>query len=190
MRDDGRMAGRTLLILDLDETLVHATDVPLDRAHDFEVGPYVVYRRPGVDVFIRAMSMHFELAVWTSSTRLYAEPVVAELFPVGIKPSFVWSRERCTRRFDPDTHDFEWAKNLDKVKRRGYALERVLIVDDTPKKLERHYGNLVRVKPFEGDPSDTELHGLTEYLPTLADAANVRRIEKRYWRKARVAADA
>jgi RNA polymerase II subunit A small phosphatase-like protein len=190
MRDDGRMASRTLLILDLDETLVHATDAPLDRMHDFEVGPYVVYRRPGVDTFIRAMSMHFELAVWTSSTRLYAEPVVADLFPAGIAPSFVWSRERCTRRFDPDTHDFEWSKNLDKVKRRGYALERVLIVDDTPKKLERHYGNMVRVKPFEGDPSDTELHDLAAYLPTLADAANVRRIEKRYWRKARVAADA
>lgn len=178
---------RTLLILDLDETLVHATDAPLERAHDFEVGPYVVYRRPGVDAFIRAMSAHFELAVWTSSTRLYAEPVVAELFPADIAPGFVWSRERCTRRFDPDTHDFEWAKNLDKVKRRGYPLERVLIVDDTPKKLDRHYGNLVRVKPFEGDPSDTELFGLIEYLPTLADAANVRSIEKRDWRKARTA---
>lgn len=181
------MTGRTLLILDLDETLVHATDAPLSHAHDFEVGPYVVYRRPGVDAFIRAMSAHFELAVWTSSTRLYAEPVVAELFPADIAPGFVWSRERCTRRFDPDTHDFEWAKNLDKVKRRGYPLERVLIVDDTPKKLDRHYGNLVRVKPFEGDPSDTELFGLIEYLPTLADAANVRCIEKRYWRKARTA---
>lgn len=73
------------------------------------------------------------------------------------------------------------------MKRRGYPLERVLIVDDTPKKLDRHYGNLVRVKPFEGDPSDTELFGLIEYLPTLADAANVRSIEKRDWRKARTA---
>lgn len=182
------MSGRTLLILDLDETLVHATEAPLARAHDFEVGPYVVYRRPGAEAFIRAMSAHFELAVWTSSTRLYAEPVVAALFPADIVPSFVWSRERCTRRFDPDAHDFEWAKNLDKVKRLGYRLERVLMVDDTPKKLERHYGNLVRVKAFEGDQADVELFGLVDYLPTLADAENVRRIEKRYWRKARVGA--
>lgn len=184
------MSDRTLLILDLDETLVHATDAPLERAHDFEVGPYVVYRRPGVDAFIRAMDAHFELAVWTSSTRLYAEPMVAELFPAGIVPSFVWSRERCTQRFNPETHDFEWAKNLDKLKRKGYPLERVLMIDDTPEKLAKHYGNLVRVKPFEGDPSDAELFGLIDYLPTLADAANVRRIEKRHWRKAWAPVDA
>ena len=166
---------------------MHATDAPLARAHDFEVGPYVVYRRPGVDAFIRGMHAHFELAVWTSSTRLYADAVVAELFPVDIVPVFAWSRERCTRRFDPDAHDFEWTKNLDKVKRRGYPLERVLMLDDTPKKLARHYGNLVRLLPFEGDPDDVELFALIEYLPTLADASNVRSIEKRDWRKARKA---
>ena len=178
------MTDRSLLILDLDETLVHATESPLSHLHDFEVGPYVVYRRPGVESFVRAMHRHFVLAVWTSSTRLYAEGVVPQIFPAEIPLRFVWSRERCTRRFDPETHDFEWAKNLDKVKRLGFPLERVLIVDDTPKKLERHYGNLVRVKAFEGDLSDTELFGLIEYLPTLAEVPNVRSVEKRYWRKA------
>lgn len=178
-------AARSLLILDLDETLVHASESPLEHPHDFEVGPYVVYRRPGLDAFIRAMHAHFDLAVWTSSTRLYAEGVVPMIFPADIPLRFVWSRERCTRRFDSETHDFEWAKNLDKVERRGFPLERVLIVDDTPKKLERHYGNLVRVRAFEGDPSDTELFGLIDYLPTLASVPNVRRVEKRFWRKAR-----
>lgn len=175
------MTERCLLILDLDETLVHAKDQPLSRPHDFEVGPYVVYRRPGVDMFLRAMHQHFDLAVWTSSTRGYAGPVVAALFPEGITPRFVWSRERCTRRFDPETHDFEWAKNLAKVKRQGYRLERVLMVDDTPEKLAKHYGNLVRVRAFEGDPGDRELFGLADYLPTLASVPNVRRIEKRLW---------
>lgn len=173
----------TLLVLDLDETLVHATEGSLDRDPDFEVGPYAVYRRPGLDSFLSKASSHFDLAVWTSSTRLYAASVVAAIFSPDIDLKFVWSRERCTMRFDPEQHDYEWAKNLDKVKRRGYALEQVLMVDDTPAKLARHYGNLVRVRPFFGDLADRELFHLGEYLPTLAEVSNVRRIEKRFWRK-------
>jgi len=68
-------------------------------------------------------------------------------------------------------------------KRRGYALERVLVVDDSPEKHTRNYGNLVRVEPFLGDPSDDELSHLARYLPTLAKAENVRSIEKRRWRQ-------
>lgn len=173
-----------LLILDLDETLIHATEGGLERDPDFDVGPYSVYKRPGLDAFIAAVRPHFQLAVWTSSTRLYAEPVVASLFPPDLTLAFVWSRERCTMRFHPEHHDWEWAKNLGKLKRRGYRLEQVLMVDDTPAKLARHYGNLVRVRPFLGDLADRDLVQLGEYLPTLAAAPDVRKIEKRFWRKA------
>ncbi|MCS3811349.1 HAD family hydrolase [Xanthomonas sp. 4461] len=173
----------TLLILDLDETLVHATEACLDRDPDFEVGPYAVYRRPGLDSFLSTVSSHFDLAVWTSSTRFYADPVVAAIFPPSTDLKFVWSRERCTMRFYPEQHDYEWTKNLGKVKRKGYQLEQVLMVDDTPAKLAKHYGNLVRVRPFFGDLADRELFHLGEYLPTLAKAPNVRKIEKRSWRK-------
>ncbi|KRG63830.1 hypothetical protein ABB27_17290 [Stenotrophomonas terrae] len=173
-----------LLILDLDETLIHATDCYLDRDPDFEVGPYAVYKRPGLDLFLSKVRSQFHLAVWTSSTRLYAAPVVENIFPHDVDLKFVWSRERCTMRFDPEHHDYEWAKNLDKLKRRGYKLEHVLMLDDTPAKLARHYGNLVRVKPFLGNLADRELFQLSDYLPTLAETPNVRRIEKRFWRKA------
>jgi len=44
-----------------------------------------------------------------------------------------------------------------------------------------NYGNLVRARPFEGAPDDDELLLLARYLPTLAMAENVRRIEKRGW---------
>ncbi|MBB4128472.1 RNA polymerase II subunit A small phosphatase-like protein [Xanthomonas translucens] len=173
----------TLLVLDLDETLIHATEGCLDRDPDFEIGPYAVYKRPGLDAFLSTVSSHFDLAVWTSSTRLYAAPAVAAIFSPDADLKFIWSRERCTMRFDPEHQDYEWAKNLGKVKRRGYRLEQVLMVDDTPAKLAKHYGNLVRVKPFFGDLADRELFQLAEYLPTLAKAPNVRRIEKRFWRK-------
>jgi RNA polymerase II subunit A small phosphatase-like protein len=177
-----------LLVLDLDETLIHATEAGLEHTPDFEVGPYAVYKRPGLDAFLSTMGACFTLAVWTSSTRPYAIPVVANIFPAGIELAFVWARERCTPRFDPEQQDHEWTKNLGKLKRRGHRLEQVLMVDDTPAKLARHYGNLVRIKPFFGDPADRELFQLGEYLPTLAGATNVRTIEKRFWRR-RIADD-
>lgn len=179
----GQPHGKKLLVLDLDETLIHATETGLDRAPDFEVGPYAVYKRPGLEAFLSAMQAHFDLAVWTSSTGAYALPVVAHIFPPEVQPKFVWARERCTLRFHGEDHDYEWAKNLDKLKRRGYRLEHVLMLDDTPAKLANHYGNLVRARPFFGDLADRELYLLSDYLPTLALAENVRRIEKRFWRK-------
>ncbi len=56
---------RSLLILDLDETLIWATEEALDQAPDFEVGPYSVYKRPGVAEFLATAMQWFELAVWT-----------------------------------------------------------------------------------------------------------------------------
>lgn len=173
-----------LLVLDLDETLLFADEIGTGRPADFEVAEYLVYKRPGLDAFIETIRPHFQLAVWTSSTRLYAEAVVPHLFPPGLDLRFVWARDRCTQRFDPDRHEYVWTKNLSKLKRLGHALERVLIVDDSPEKLEKHYGNLVRVHPFEGNPEDRELEALGRYLPTLSQIANVRRVEKRFWRAA------
>jgi RNA polymerase II subunit A small phosphatase-like protein len=173
-----------LLVLDLDETLVYADEARLEHAPDFEVGPYAVYRRPGLDDFLRTVGAHFRLGVWTSSSEGYARPVVENVFPAELTLEFVWSRDRCTRRFFAETYEYEWAKNLDKLKRRGWDLGEVLMVDDTPAKLAKHCGNLVRVRPFLGDPADDELPALAQYLLTLVDVANVRKVEKRRWRRA------
>lgn len=74
-----------------------------------------------------------------------------------------------------------WVKDLEKLKRPGFALERVLFVDDTPSKLDRNYGNLVGVGPFHGDPQDRVLVRLDAFLATLIDVGDVRRVEKRGW---------
>ena len=50
------------------------------------------------------------------------------------------------------------------MKRRGYSLDRTLMLDDTPQKLERNYGNHLRISPFEGDPDDSELANVVPFL--------------------------
>lgn len=59
------------------------------------------------------------------------------------------------------------------------------MLDDTPRKLARHYGNLVPIRPFDGntDGQDTELALLPVFLDTLKDCENVRKIKKRGWRR-------
>ena len=72
-------------------------------------------------------------------------------------------------------------KDLKKLRKRGYDLRQIIVVDNTPQKLNRSYGNLVRIDDFTGDRSDKELRRLMSYLEELAAAENIRSIEKRGW---------
>jgi len=56
-------------------------------------------------------------------------------------------------------------------------------VDDSPEKLSRNYGNLVRVQPYAGGMDDV-LELLAGYLATLSEEHDVRRVEKRGWLEA------
>jgi len=73
-------------------------------------------------------------------------------------------------------------KKLSKVKNIGYDIDRILMIDDTPKKLSQNYGNYIRIRPFEGDQSDREFEQLGLYLESIADEPDLRSIEKRVWR--------
>jgi RNA polymerase II subunit A small phosphatase-like protein len=172
-----------LLILDLDETLIHASGVPLDRPADFIAGRWHVYKRPHLEAFLASCLEWFTVAVWTSASPAYATRIVATVFPNPEQLAFVWAADRCSQRYDHEMFEHYWRKNLHKVRRKGWPLERVIVVDDTPRKWEQSYGNLVRVRAFEGDPADDELPLLLRYLEELRHVPNVRRIEKRYWRQ-------
>jgi TFIIF-interacting CTD phosphatase-like protein len=173
---------KKLLILDLDETLIYAAEASLPRKADFLVGQYHVYKRPFLDAFLKSCLDWFEVAVWTSSTPLYAIEIVSVIFEDPEILSFVWASDHCTVVYDIEWFEYYNRKNLKKVKRKGYRLESIIAVDDTPQKWERSYGNLVRVNPFEGDERDDELKYLLLYLEQLRYAENIRSVEKRFWR--------
>lgn len=172
---------KKLLILDLDETLVYATEELLERKEDFVVGQYYVYKRPYLQKFIEFCLENFDVAVWTSSTMNYAIKVVDKIFPNPDVLKFFWARERCTFSFDEEGRDNFLEKKMTKVRRCGYDLAKVIVVDDTPEKWRNSYGNLVRVKSFFGETDDNELKKLILYLQQIKSADNVRKIEKRGW---------
>ncbi|MCP3098011.1 HAD family hydrolase [Myxococcus sp. K15C18031901] len=164
----------------------------MERAPDLQRFGYSLYARPHLASFLAACAARFQLAIGSSADDAYVAGVVQHLLPANLPLAFVWGRSRATfsvdrRRLmedgflDPSSHD-EYAKKLKKVKRLGYRLERMLIVDDTPAKCVHNHGNAIYVKPYQAAADDAELPLLAKYLATLADVPNVRTLEKRHWR--------
>lgn len=172
-----------LIILDLDETLIHATESELERPFDFRFDNYFIYERPHLRQFLTDISKHFSVGIWSSAGDDYVNEVVRHIKPDSVDFVVVWGRSKCSLKRDLtfDTYCFE--KRLDKLKKKGFRLEQILVVDDSPSKSRTNYGNAIYIKEFTGDTSDKELQALYNYLLTLKAVDNVRTIEKRGWRR-------
>jgi TFIIF-interacting CTD phosphatase-like protein len=177
---------RHLLILDLDETLIHAKENGEPHGlppPNITIPEFKIWKRPFLDAFIAKITDWFDVAIWTSSSKAYAEAVIPHIFPAPALLIFAWSRSKCTLHYDYEYEEYFWRKNLNKVKRPfSRSLEQILVIDDSPKKLDSHYGNLISVLPFEGSMQDTELRDILPFLEWIRSVPNVRVIEKRYWR--------
>jgi len=171
-----------LLIFDLDETLIHATENALDVSADFHFDKYFVHKRPHLDKFLIDISKHFAIGIWSSADDIYVTEIVKNIKPDNVDFEIIWGRSRCSlkRNYDLDSYFFE--KRLDKLKKKGFKLEQIIIVDDTPEKSRNNYGNAIYINEFSGDATDEELKHLHDYLLTLKNVDNVRIIEKRGWR--------
>jgi carboxy-terminal domain RNA polymerase II polypeptide A small phosphatase len=184
---------KKLLILDLDETLIHATRIKLSREPDFMVFDYFVYKRPHLAAFLAACSDIYQLAIWSSASDDYVEEVVKNIISPTIKLEFVWGRSKCTPRYPTqedffrdsyDNQHYYYTKQLKKIKKQGFSLDRTLIVDDTPEKVKDNFGNAIYPTAFLGDlEEENELLLLLDYLKYLDRFDNIRKIEKRNWRR-------
>ena len=171
-----------LVVLDLDETLVHSPHAALTDPPAFALGTYSVYVRPFLKVFLQEVFSKYLVAIWTAAGCEFAEGVVANIVAPESPLQFLWSAECCTQRFDRETREHFTVKKLRKIRKKGYDLARVLVIDDSPEKHMLNYGNLVQVVPFTGDSTDAELLRLLPYLEWINTEANVRAIDKRNWR--------
>ena len=189
---------KTLLILDIDETLIFSFTQTLEKPFDFTLFNYFVYKRPYLKEFFDKIKDHFLIALWSSADDEYVEEIVKKIIPKDVELEFVWARSWCSYKrnfngvfddyqdfqnfFSADSSHYHFIKPLKKLKKKGYKLERILIVDDTPHKAKQNYGNVIYPKEYKGENEDNELLLLSNYLLTLKDKTNVRRIEKRGWK--------
>lgn len=172
---------RILVVLDLDETLIHCSPFDFKDDCDFSIDENRCQKRKGLEEFIRDLSYSFDLAIWSSAPDDYVEKVSKAIKPKEVDFKFVWGRSKCTldKEFvsrDPEhLHDENFIKDLSLIAElQDYAIEKILIVDDSPQKARLHLNNLICVNRFTGGRKDNELAELKKYLMTLKDIKDVR----------------
>ncbi len=161
-----------LVILDLDETLIHSRREPLERAPDFFLDPLSVYFRPSATELISALAQKFELAVWSAGSPLYVDTVVQTIFPEGINPLFVWNRDHCTQKFEFFPFQILFTKDLNKMEDFGFDLTRTFIIEDDLVKVSSFADNALIVSQYFGEDFDDELTHLVSFFENLNGDTN------------------
>jgi RNA polymerase II subunit A small phosphatase-like protein len=158
---------RPLIIFDLDETLIHSRQEPLERTPDYVLERLHVYFRPNAVELILAAAKNHEIGVWSAGSPLYVESIVNQLFPVSIKPLFVWNRDHCNARFEISYFQTMFSKDLNKIQDFGYNLKNTLIIEDDPLKIRDFGANAIIVSQYFGDAADNELSSLVQFIEGL-----------------------
>jgi carboxy-terminal domain RNA polymerase II polypeptide A small phosphatase len=161
-----------LLIFDLDETLIHSTENALKVSHDFQYEEYFVYKRPHLHTFLKECSKYCTLAIWSSADDAYVAGVSRLIVPSDVEMKFVWSRSQCwtkiVKREDEVTgihrKEIQFIKPMERIRRKGYKMKDLMIIDDSSFKVIDNPGNYIIIKAFTGDQEDVELMHLLEYL--------------------------
>ncbi|KAJ8357702.1 hypothetical protein SKAU_G00204960 [Synaphobranchus kaupii] len=172
-----RSTPEATLVLDLDETLVFSTLGDLDNAEytfhtPFQNQKYKVYviLRPHVRKFLERMSKIFEMFVYTSAKREYAEKILDVLDPQ--KKLF---RHRL---YQDDCFCIlgHYVKDLGLLQR---DLAKTVVLDNAPHTFPYHVMNMIPIPSWVGDKDDKELLKLIPYLEKLSEAEDFRQVLKR-----------
>ena len=136
------------LVLDLDETLVHY--------FEDENEAYVKVRL-GAEHFIRELSKYCEIAIFTASTKYYADIVIDGLDCKDLI-DFRLYREHTTLTNGINVKD---------LSRLGRDLSKIIIIDNIEENYQFQKNNGLNICDFEGDENDNELSFLLEDLLKL-----------------------
>lgn len=135
-----------LVVLDIDETLLHASTFPLTNPCDYKAERTWVYKRPYVDGFLRYCQQNFLVGVWTSARASYAQEIVEQVFPY-LSLVFVFNETHCESGVDENGHIIS-IKPLNKLATLGFDLSQIVMIDDSPEKHSLNPANLLQVAPF------------------------------------------
>lgn len=175
-----------LLVIDLDSTLIYASETEIHKTFDYKVFQFFVYLRPFFFQFLKSVSGCFSLALWSAGSDKYVQNIFEKVFPQEICFDFIWARSRCD--FEGYSEEFLsendlYSKNLNVLKRFGYDMERVLILDDSPSICLKNKKNSIHIQPFLGSDADKELFYLNKYLLKISKEKNVMELDTSSWYK-------
>jgi CTD small phosphatase-like protein 2 len=166
-------AGKMTLLLDIDETLVHASISPrpglrYDTVVHIDDGPnsgdiFVAYR-PHLHTFLRAVAPLFEVAVFTASQSCYADPLMDTIDPNKTLVTDRLYRQHCVEVQGGRVKDLNLC---------GRSLDRMVIIDNSPIAYCFQPRNAIPILSWFDDQKDDELLKLIPLLEKLATQETV-----------------
>ena len=174
-----------LLVLDLDETLVHCCNfdqrsnkqtvtLPLKSPQGAYQGLIKFNVRSGVGSFLKKMAEHYQVVVFTASDRQYARTILNYIDP-DQSVSKLLTRDSCSfTRAGLFVKDLRIFKDKD--------LSKVILVDNLAKCSLPQLDNSIPVLPFINDEKDNELQELGHFLLKILSENNIPSFLRDYFR--------
>ena len=138
------------LVLDIDETIVHSLNLPF--------GNYFLLR-PGVINFLEEISKLYEIIIFTSSPKIYADGILNK---IDIDNNYF------SHRLYKDHVIFEKGKSVKKLNMIGRELNKMIFVDNTKSNAKYNLKNLCHVSTWIYDIKDQEIIKLKIKLKYIA----------------------
>ena len=170
---------KKILILDLDETLVHSSFCPFNCEDENNINPdifftiffnnkyYDVYvlLRPYFHEFLDKMSKIFDIYIFTASIKEYAEPLLIKLDKKNLIKKKLF-RDNCTL-----SEDNKYIKDLNNLNEN---LKNIILIDNNPNSFRYNKCNGIPIKTWHYEQSDRELIKIIPFLIFLSTVDDVR----------------
>jgi Dullard-like phosphatase family protein len=181
-----------LLVLDLDETLIHwimDTSLNSDTGSSEPIEADVILKmsgefnwelplniRPHFKDWILELNKHYQIIIFTASEKAYADTIIDHLDPTGELIEHRVYRSNCIV-----TNNRSYIKDL-RIFEDQWDLKDIILVDNLAKSFTMQTNNGIPILPFYRDKSDMELVHLTHYLVRIVRENDFRPILKGiYW---------
>ncbi|VDN97258.1 unnamed protein product [Rodentolepis nana] len=175
---------RKIMVIDLDETLIHSVLDGVSRPQrggpppdfvlkvDIEHHPvrFSVHKRPHVDYFLSIVSQWYELVIFTASLEIYGAGVADHLDNGRHIFQRRYYRQHCL--YDSGSY----SKDLSRV---STDLSSIFILDNSPGAYRSFPDNAIPIQSWFSDPQDTALLCLLPVLDALRFVSDVRSILSR-----------
>lgn len=135
------------LIVDLDETLIH-----------YDKEKKLFYVRPYTRHFLRVLSVHYELVLFTAAMKDYTDYIIDK----------VDTEKKIVHRLYREHTNLIGNNIVKDLSKLGRDLAKTAIIDNSPQSFQLQPHNGIYVKTWKSDPNDRALLKLSKVLVDLA----------------------
>lgn len=166
------------ICIDLDETLIHADfklelddpDFIFEGKIEDKNGILPIFLRPGLSSFLERISNEFELILFTSSTKEYADIMLSLIDPQRKYFKTRLYRDNCIEKKGFLLKDLRVLTNR--------QLDKIILIDNNLINMSPQLNNSYLISSFYNDKSDNELNKLGDLL--CQNSRNLERFLKKY----------